>query len=164
MKLVGIKRFPWLSLTLLMVAYGSFGWFLSNPQTSSQFAWFVALGWAWIISEVFLDPITDFSRFIMRWFKSDTVAFLSICMIAGLAAVIMFWLHVFLYIVTILATEALARIDLNTINCSRRQTLWILSSVSIVGLLIGGISRRLWHYPGVLDNFHEFWHVLPFAS
>ncbi|MBD2019863.1 hypothetical protein H6F43_06630 [Leptolyngbya sp. FACHB-36] len=126
---------------LLLVAYASFGWFLSDPQFS-RFSFVIAIGWIWIIAEAFMDPLTGFSLFLSRWFKSDTVAFLAICMVAGLAAVMLFWLHVFLHILTILATEALARLELQTAKFTRRQTFWMLTSVSLVGLVLGWAMRE----------------------
>ncbi len=85
----------------------------------------------------FISPLTSFSSFISRWFKSDTVAFMTIVTIAGMAAVILYWLHVFLQILTILAADALARIDIQTAGLSGNQAFWILVLVSLTGLIAG---------------------------
>lgn len=102
-----------------------------------------ALAFAWIIvaSIAFRSPLTSFSRFIVRWFKSDTVAFLSLCVIAGMLTLILFWLKLFLHITTILASEALARIDLQTLGFSTAQAFWILVVLSSMGLGLGWVMR-----------------------
>lgn len=97
----------------------------------------LAIGWILVSSLAFISPLTSFSSFITRWFKSDTVAFLTIVTIAGMAAVILYWLHVFLQILTILAADALARIDIQTAGLTGNQAFWILTLVSLTGLIIG---------------------------
>ncbi len=103
----------------------------------------LALGWIVVASFAFMSPLTSFNRFIVRWFKSDTVAFLSLCIIAGMIAFILFWLQLFLQISTILASEALARIDIQTQGLSKLQAFWILLVVSFAGLSLGWLARSL---------------------
>ncbi|XHX80120.1 MAG: hypothetical protein RBJ76_09395 [Stenomitos frigidus ULC029] len=102
-----------------------------------------ALAFAWIVvaSIAFRSPLTSFNRFIIRWFKSDTVAFLSLCVIAGMLTLVLFWLKLFLHIITILASEALARIDLQTLGFSMAQSFWILVILSSLGLGFGWVMR-----------------------
>lgn len=98
---------------------------------------FLAIAWILVSSMAFISPLTSFSSFVSRWFKSDTVAFLTLVTIAGMAAVILYWLHVFLQILTILAADALARIDIQTVGLSGNQAFWILVLVSLTGLIAG---------------------------
>jgi hypothetical protein len=160
-------------LTLLLLSYASFGWFLSStvvsPELSSPvegpplpafLVWAVsrplvarailvlAIGWIWLITTALMNPLTSFSHFLTRWFKSDTVAFLTICMMAGMAALVLVWLHIFLYITTIVATEALARIDLQTLGYAEWQTFWVLAIFSMVGLILGWEAHTV--LPGLL--------------
>jgi hypothetical protein len=97
----------------------------------------LTIGWILVSSLAFISPLTNFSSFISRWFKSDVVAFLTIVTIAGMAAVILYWLHVFLQILTILAADALARIDIQTAGMSGIQAFWLLVLVSLTGLITG---------------------------
>jgi fatty acid desaturase len=143
------KKSPVLSLLLLLVAYISFGWFLSDPKfpsfnfhgVSIGVPLILAIGWVLIICCAFISPLSGFSNFVSRWFKSDTVAFLTIFMLAGLAAFILYWLHVFLYILTIIATEALARVDIQMAGLTNWQAFLILLVISLVGLVIGWEAR-----------------------
>ena len=103
----------------------------------------LALSWIVIASIAFMSPLTSFNRFIIRWFRSDTIAFLALCIIAGMITLVLFWLQLFLHISAILASEALARIDLQTLGLGKLQAFWILVLLSLVGLVLGWMVR-LW--------------------
>jgi hypothetical protein len=104
----------------------------------------LAISWIVISSIAFMAPLTSFSTFINRWFQSDTVAFTAIFLFAGLAAVILYWLHVFTQILTILAAETLARIDLQTRNVNGMQSFWLLTTVCLIGLGFGWSINTIW--------------------
>ncbi len=192
---VNLKRFTWISLTLLFICYTWFGWYLSglqakpawlrsacyrvlgvpaqptmSPGTQSTtmieqpyqdlafntrksacnaivernlIAGLLAVGWIFASSMAFISPLTNFSAFISRWFKSDAVAFMTLFMLAAMAAVILYWLHIFLQILTILAVDVLARIDIQCLGLSGVQAFWILISISLVGLAIGWASNTI---------------------
>ena len=167
MKVTAAKRIPWLSLLLLLVAYASFGWFLcycafplvdTLPQGLSAQEIFdrvlvkpalprvillVAIGGSLFLSLAFMRPLSNFTRFIDRWFKSDTTAFLTLAILGGMVAVFLYWLHIFLFVITIGAAGALARIDLQTDRFSDAQSFWILSTTSLSGLVAGWALRVL---------------------
>lgn len=111
----------------------------------------LAIAWIWFICSAFISPLANLSRFIARWFKSDTVAFLSIFMMAAIATIILFWLHIFLYILTIIATEALARVDVQSAGFGNWQAFIILLMVSLAGLWIGWTARD--YMPVMMQHF-----------
>jgi hypothetical protein len=161
------KKFPILSLSLLLTAYISFGWLLSDPKypeiryygVAISVPMVFAIAWIWIICSLFINPLTSFSRFVIRWFKSDTVAFLSIFMAALFASFILFWLQLFLYILTIIATEALARVDVQTAGFGNWQAFAILLFVSLTGLFLGWTARDF--IPTIVQ---ELMQMMPFVS
>ncbi|MFM7447874.1 MAG: hypothetical protein ACKO24_04670 [Leptolyngbyaceae cyanobacterium] len=105
-----------------------------------------AVVWIVVAAIAFMNPLVNFSRFITRWFQSDTVAFLTICIVAGTASMMLFWLHVFLQILTIIAAETLARLDLQLSRLNNSQAFWILLMVSFVGLASGLTLRFVVSY------------------
>ncbi len=172
------KRFPLISSLLLLLAYFSFGWFLSAPgfptvdqalrlvfgsrmpvigETVSVFL-VPAVIWILFICSVFISPLDSFSRFITRWFKSDTVAFLSIFMLAGMAALVLFWLHIFLHILSILATESLARVEVQAAGFSNWQAFVILLLASLLGLALGGVARE--YSPFLIERLDDLLPIL----
>lgn len=193
------KNFPIQSLTLLLISYTVFGWYLSSPGAPrlSKLAWvcpllerivairepitdlhhytclatielavqrnligiIMTVGWIFLLSLIFMSPLTSFTRFITRWFKSDTVAFLSICMIASLAAVVLFWLHVFIQILLIVAAETLARLDIQALGLDEWQAFWLLSTASLIGLAIGWMVYWVLNHEGTYSTI-SLWHGL----
>ncbi len=104
----------------------------------------LAISWIIVSSMAFMSPLKSFSAFLTRWFHSDTVAFTAIFLFAALAAVILFWLHVFTQILTILAAETLARIDLQTRDVNGMQSFWLLTTVCLIGLGFGWVGNTIW--------------------
>ncbi|MDX2229133.1 MAG: hypothetical protein NW220_05830 [Leptolyngbyaceae cyanobacterium bins.349] len=103
----------------------------------------LAVGWILVSSVAFISPLTSIGNFINRWFQSDTVAFLTIFLLAGLAAVILYWLHIFLQIITILAVDILARIDIQYAGLTGTEAFWILTLVSLTGLVLGWTANAI---------------------
>jgi hypothetical protein len=103
----------------------------------------LAILWIILSSIAFIAPLTSFSAFITRWVHSDTVAFTAIFLFAALAAVVLYWLHVFAQILTILAAETLARIDLQTRSMNGMQSFWILTVVCLIGLGLGWMINTI---------------------
>jgi hypothetical protein len=103
----------------------------------------LAVAWIIVTSIAFISPLTSFSAFITRFFQSDTVAMMTLFMAAGLAAVILYWLHIFLQILTILAVDTLARIDIQYAGLTGIQAFWILTLVSLAGLILGWTANAL---------------------
>lgn len=108
------------------------------------FAAILAISWIIVSSLAFISPLTSFSTFVNRWFHSDTVAFTAIFLFAGLATVTLYWLHIFTQILTILAAETLARIDLQTRNVNGIQSFWLLTTVCLIGLSFGWLINTVW--------------------
>ncbi|HIK18586.1 MAG TPA: hypothetical protein IGS53_25355 [Leptolyngbyaceae cyanobacterium M33_DOE_097] len=111
---------------------------------SNWFAVVLTVIWIFLSSLAFRSPLTSIIRIISRTFHSDTVAFLAIFMFAAMGAIILFWLHVFLFIITILATEALARIDIQLAGYGVGEAFWMLLCVCMAGLAMGVSAHYLY--------------------
>lgn len=103
----------------------------------------LAIGWVLISSLAFISPLTSFNNFIGHWFRSETVALGTVFLMAGLAAVVLYWLHIFLQILTILAVDILARIDIQYAGLTGIQAFWILTLISLTGLALGWTAHAL---------------------
>lgn len=137
-----MKRIPWFSLALLLVAYSSFSWFLYH-STATWIVWLIALGFA--LSQALL--LTAFSKgfrfFVGKWLKSDIGYFSVISIGAFSIAAVLVWIHVFEYVLMLIAAEILARVDLQNAGFNQWQTLGMLTSVSILGLSVGYTAQAL---------------------
>lgn len=130
------KRFPWLSMSLLFAAYIIFGKFVVSLEHSIV-AFAGAMIWGVLVAVLLKNPFKGVRRILVKWFKSDTVAFSSILMFAALASILLNWLKVFLPVFMILFAELLVRLDLQTAEFSQSQSLVILIAVAWSGLGIG---------------------------
>lgn len=140
-----MKRTPWLSLNLLLVAYGCFSWFLYQ-STAPWIVWLALFIFALVQALLFTTFSEGFKDFISDWLRSDIGYFSVIALGAFSVTLILMWLHAFEYVAMVLGAEILARLDLQTIGCNKWQSLALLTSVSVLGLLIGGVvSHSLVH-------------------
>lgn len=137
------KSFPWISLSLLFASYSTFSWFLYNATVN----WLI---WALVIvlslfEALLLTTFTDGLKSIIdSWLQSDLGYFTSVIIGALLLAVALVWINLFGYVLVLLASEMLARLDLQNFGCNRFQSLLILTGISLLGLFLGqSISRVL---------------------
>ncbi|MEM9448413.1 MAG: hypothetical protein AAGA75_07750 [Cyanobacteria bacterium P01_E01_bin.6] len=141
--MVSTKSFPWISLSLLFASYSTFSWFLYNATVN----WLI---WALVIvlslfEALLLTTFTDGLKSIIdSWLQSDLGYFTSVIIGALLLAVALVWINLFGYVLVLLASEMLARLDLQNFGCNRFQSLLILTGISLLGLFLGqSISRVL---------------------
>ncbi|MBE9178419.1 hypothetical protein IQ268_07430 [Oculatella sp. LEGE 06141] len=137
-----MKNLPWLSLALLLAAYSTFSWFLYHstaPWLVWTFAFVLAFGQALLLT-TFSE---GFRVFLGRWLESDVGYFTVVLCSAFLVAFALVWIQMVGYIVVLVASEVLARLDLQNTGFSRSQSLGVLTTVSLVGLAIGFIASRL---------------------
>ena len=142
-----IRRFPWKSLLLMLLAYVAFGHFLATTS-DPKLALGMGLTLAFILTIIFLHPLTFLGKFMRNHFESDAITFCLLILVAGIASVLLNWLKVFLPVFMILACEALTRIDFsNGYFCERATGIW-LTLTSWLGLAIGW-SIGIWELTGV---------------
>ncbi len=130
------KKLPWVSLALLLATHIAFGKLLASINVS-WIAFGFAIGWAFVLALLFVNPLTGFRHLVSRWFTSDTVAFCAIVAGAAFASIVLNWFKIFIPIILILAAEALARIDLLTAEFNNIQSCSLLTVTSWIGLGLG---------------------------
>lgn len=145
-----MKKFPWLSLALLLTAYTTFSWFFTH--TFAQFLTFSAatlLAWGLILSftllqALLLTTLFDGLRLMFgRWLRSDVGYFTLIIVLSLSVTIALIGLRVTGYVVVLVAAEVLARLDLQDARFSRLQAFTVLSIISLAGLAIGLMATLL---------------------
>lgn len=140
--LVPPRTFPWLSLSLLFASYSTFSWFLYNA-TVSWIVWALVIAFA-LLQSLLLTTFADGLKSVIdRWLQSDVGYFTSVIIGAFLLALALVWTNILGYILVLVASEILARLDLQNIGCNRFQSLLILTSISLLGLLLGQVVSRI---------------------
>ncbi|MGH7998498.1 MAG: hypothetical protein ACREPR_03480 [Brasilonema sp.] len=159
--MVWLKKFPWLSLGILLVTYGVFGWiFTQSSLVWSQ--WLIGQGqaWGWSLREdwIFIDihllaiaiivlvtlaltaPITLLTTFIGHSLKSDAKAFISMLMWSLAFSIILCWFVYFVRLLVLLAAAMLARLELRTKGYNEGQTFILLILFCLGGFVLGVFS------------------------
>jgi hypothetical protein len=127
---------PWLSLLLLFGNYALMGRLLAHGGYSIEARCFLVAG-SFAVALIYLHPLADLSRFVQRWFSSDTLAFTTFVMIAAAVSIMLNWFKLFMPALMILTTEGLARIDLQANEYDEWPTFFILVVVTGLGLAVG---------------------------
>ncbi|MER3435473.1 MAG: hypothetical protein C4288_19245 [Leptolyngbya sp. ERB_1_1] len=131
-----MRRFPWLTASLLFVAYATFGKIvISTAHLWTSLA--SAAGLSVVLAIILMHPLTSSQKVLAQWFRSDTVAFASLLAVAAFASILLNWFKIFLPIIMVLAAEALVRLDLQTAEYTQTQALAILVVVAWLGLAVG---------------------------
>jgi hypothetical protein len=130
------NHLPWLSLLLLFGNYALMGRLLAHGAYSTEVTCFLVAG-SFAIALIYLHPLADLSRFVQRWFSSDTLAFTTFVIIAATVSIMLNWFKLFMPVLMILTTEGLARIDLQANEYDEWPTFFILVLVTGLGLGVG---------------------------
>lgn len=86
-----------------------------------------------------MSPLTNSEKILTKWFRSDTIAFLSLLMLAAFASILLNWFKIFIPVIMVLCAEALVRIDLQTAEFSYFASLAVLIIVTWMGLGLGWV-------------------------
>jgi hypothetical protein len=134
-----MKRFPWLSLALLLTSYSTFSWFLYR-STAPWIVWAVVFALA-VVQALLLTTLSQgFRRFVRTWLQSDLGYFSMVALGAFSIAVILVWFNIFGYFLMVVGSEVLSRLDLQNAGFNSWQTLGILTTVSVLGLAVGWVA------------------------
>ncbi|MBF2003774.1 MAG: hypothetical protein IGS50_11770 [Synechococcales cyanobacterium C42_A2020_086] len=127
---------PWLSLVLLFAAYTTFSWFITNA-TATWLVWVMVLTFTLTQALLLTTWFDGFKRFLNRWLRSD-VGYFTLIIVASLSLTLaLVWFKTFGYILVLISSELLARLDLQTAGFNRLQALIILTIFSLAGLATG---------------------------
>jgi hypothetical protein len=159
--MVGFKKIPWLSLILLILVYGVFGW-LYTPwlnfflQGGTLFGWTVeqdmalvlvyGLGglWIFLISTVLTAPVTLITFSVNKWLKSEVRAFLSVIFGALAFVLVMRWFAFFARLFVLLAAAMLVKLDLQAAGYGRWLSALILALVCLASFSTGVLAFYAW--------------------
>ncbi|MEM6254638.1 MAG: hypothetical protein AAF821_17125 [Cyanobacteria bacterium P01_D01_bin.156] len=132
-----MKKLPWLSALLLLLAYMGFGAFL-HARHSSDLMWWLGLGHAAIEAACLTFLWKPLRNFFLLGFQSDLGYTIMALVMASLAVVIVSWIQIFVYFLVMLAAALLLRVELLIRDISNSFAFIVIFVLSIGGL---GLSR-----------------------
>jgi hypothetical protein len=129
---------------MLFAAYATFSWFLTHWFLNAGAAWIaVWASWAFVLMLTLLQALLlttwfdGMKLFFRRWLKSD-VGYFSLIIVGALSVTVaLVWFRIFGYFLVVVASEVLARLDLQNYSYTRWQALLVLTLVSLLGLAVG---------------------------
>jgi hypothetical protein len=136
------KKIPWLSLSLLLIAYGTFGWFLSRT-TTFRFTWVFALIFALMLAWILTSPLRGLSSKFLQWSVSGAGSLILCLIISMLVALALVQARILSHVLIILSAEILVRLDMQTSGFNKVQAFLLLTGTSLAGLEIGWLMQRL---------------------
>ena len=151
----------WLSLSILGIAYGTFGWIYASwadhfINQGKLFYWILekniitpliyGLGICWVllIALAFTTPIALMTVSLGRWIKSDFGAFMSIILGAMTFALVVQWLDLFSKFFVLLASALLVRLDLKTIGLKTWISSLIIGCLCLLGFGSGILAYSVY--------------------
>ncbi|MEL6130123.1 MAG: hypothetical protein AAFR24_12840 [Cyanobacteria bacterium J06627_3] len=132
-----MKKWPWLSLLLLLLAHMGFGAFLHSHH-SVDLIWWLAAAYAVIEAALLTILWKPLRNFMMLGFQSDVGYTVMALVTASLAVVLASWIHIFIYFFVMLAAALLLRMELLIRNVGSGFAFVTILLVSLMGV---GLSR-----------------------
>ena len=138
-----LKKFPWVSLTLLLVTYSTLGWLLTELH-DPMIVWVIVVVGILLLAAELSSPWSQIRDGLASLFKSDNRAFFFAVAAVFLSIVTITWFHIFAHALVVISAGTLFKLDAQTAGLSQRQTFWLLGIVSLVGLWLGRLAQHLY--------------------
>jgi hypothetical protein len=135
-----MKSFPWVSLMLVVVAYASLGWLISQAH-SAWYIWLMVVTAILFLLSALTTPWLKMADYSILFFKSDTRTLAFSILAAFLFFLMLAWFKVFLDTLVIISANILLRIDVQRCGLGERQSFLITSIFSFTGLVLGAIMQ-----------------------
>lgn len=120
--------------------------------------WALAVGTALAEALMLTTLLDSAKRWLDKWLKSDVGYFTVVVIGAMMVAVAFVWFKLFGYVLALLASETLARLDLQSLGVKRVQAMVLLTIISLLGVAVGWLINELPHClaPGVTCSLTRF--------
>jgi len=134
----------WLSWGLLVLSYATYGQLLHSGD-SSRFVWFASLTFVVVkaaILTLLWPPVRDFA---LKGFKTDVGYTIMVLALASFAVLAVVQFRTFAYIIVLVASALLVRVDCLVDAMSDRLSFITLVMLSLIGLGISWLPQLLFH-------------------
>ncbi|KKJ01283.1 hypothetical protein [Prochlorothrix hollandica] len=146
-----IRRLPKTSLLLLWLTYGVFGWYWSAAVVEpGEGGWWSLALWpslvlgSLILAAVMTGPLRILRSLALQWLASDMRSFGTTIVAAFLGVFLVGQMTLVTNLLILFSAMGLARLDLQTHRFDEWTAFWVLGSVALLGLTLGGFSHWSW--------------------
>ncbi len=166
-----LKTFPWLSLVIVIVTYGVFGWHIAALSAHWSHAlvlqsrdWGLSIedsGMMLIIhllailmivvtSLALSAPLSLMTFVVGSSIRSEGQSILSMVLWSFIFVIILRWFNIFAHFLVLLSAALLGRLEFRYIGYTNIRTVFLLMLIGLVGFSIGALSYLYWFDPSVL--------------
>jgi len=134
----------WLSWALLVLSYATYGQLLHSTD-SSQLVWLVTLGFIVVkagILTLLWPPVREFA---LKGFKTDVGYTIMVLVLASFAVLAVVQFRTFAYMIVLLASALLVRVDCLIDDMGDRLSFLTLVLLSLIGLGISWLPTLLFY-------------------
>ena len=149
-----MKKLPWLSSLLLLLAHMGFGAFLDSRH-SSDLIWGFALVYSVLEAALLTIMWKPLRNFFLLGFQSDVGYTMMALVIASLAVVVVSWIQIFVYFLVMLAAALLLRVELLIRNIGNSLAFVAILLLSLMGLGLSRLTTELLAIGVIMMRFAE---------
>jgi hypothetical protein len=132
----------WLSWTLLVLSYATFGQLL-HTEESDPVIWYVTLGFIVVKAGILTLIWVPVRNFALKGFKTDVGYSIMVLVLASLAVVAVVQFRTFAYIIVLIAAALLVRVDCLVDGMGDRLAFLTLILLSLIGLGLSWLPTLL---------------------
>ncbi|MEL6382436.1 MAG: hypothetical protein AAFQ89_08180 [Cyanobacteria bacterium J06626_18] len=132
----------WLSWGLFVVAYATFGQLLQDSY-AGQAIWITTLIFVLVKASILTFVWTPIRKFALLGFQSDAGYSIMVLLFASLAVVAVVQFRAFAYVVVLVATAILVRIDTLIDDLGDRWAFLTLTLLPLIGLGLSWLPRLI---------------------
>lgn len=126
-------RNPWFSWGILTLAYLSYGQFLHDSEVT-EVVWLVNMGFAIALAAAFTLLWSPTRDVILKGFKSDVGYSVMVLLLAATAVVAVVQFRVTAYILVLVASTLLARVDTLIQELNNLMAFLLLAGLALLGM------------------------------
>jgi hypothetical protein len=153
----------WLSMGILLITYGTFGWYTGNfiasldasgEEAQSFFIewiswpmllvaekvliWLAVIGATLLLAGGLTSPLANMRSLVVRWSQSEIRAFISMLVVAIGTVFVLTWIRLALHVLVIVAATTLARLEIDReANFTKLLDFFVVGGLSLFGLGLG---------------------------
>lgn len=132
-----------LSITLLVVLYGAFGWLVKSWQVPPK--WLIMLAVTTLVVDIIaVYPYRLIEIFFTGIFGVDWRSLILVAGMATMMVVIIAWLPIVYYVLLMLTATLLLRLDFYELKYSQLQSFLLLIVCQMGGLGLGLVGNIYW--------------------
>ena len=138
------KKFPWLSLLLLLVSYITVSWQMFHISLNwQQFAWLYLTMFTVALAGVLTATAKSYRGRFLTWSVSHAWTLITVLTIGFISLMVLILSKIFVHFLVLTAAMILARLDMQTARLKLLYMFILLILVPFAGIILGWELHRI---------------------